>query len=109
MWDVQHGKSASYQPHPQQAEAVNLEVIIVIFGSFPKLGVPFWGVYNKDYRILGSIVGSPDFGKLPFIVMLVTISLTPSSLKLNSARLRLLGGTSSQRLLPLSCIQFEGL
>ena len=28
-------------------------------GGFPKLGVPFWGPYNKDYRILGSILGPP--------------------------------------------------
>ena len=38
-------------------------------GSFPKLGVPFGGpydsCYDKDYRILGSILGSPNFGKLP--------------------------------------------
>ena len=34
-------------------------------GSFPKLGVPFWGPYNKDYSILGSILGSSYLGKLP--------------------------------------------
>ena len=36
--------------------------------EFPKLGVPFWGPYNKDYSILVSILvlGSPYFGKLPF-------------------------------------------
>ena len=39
----------------------------VLFGSFLKLGVPFWGgLYNKDYSILGAILGSPYFGKLPF-------------------------------------------
>ena len=32
---------------------------------FPKLGVPFWGPYDKGYSILGSILGSPYFGKLP--------------------------------------------
>ena len=31
-------------------------------GSFPKLGVPFWGPHNKDYSILGSILGSPIVG-----------------------------------------------
>ena len=25
------------------------------YGSFPKLWVPFWGPYNKDFSILGSI------------------------------------------------------
>ena len=34
-------------------------------GGFLKLGVPFAGPYNKDYSILGSILGSPYFGKLP--------------------------------------------
>ena len=31
------------------------------------LEVPFWGLYSKDYSILGSILGSPYFGKLPNI------------------------------------------
>ena len=35
------------------------------FGGFLKLGVPFWG-HNKDYSILGSIAGSPYFGKPPY-------------------------------------------
>ena len=34
-------------------------------GGFPKLGVLFWGSYNKDYSILAFILGSPYFGKLP--------------------------------------------
>ena len=38
---------------------------IVLHGSFPKLGYHFGGPYNKDYNILGSILGSPYFGKLP--------------------------------------------
>ena len=33
-----------------------------IYGGFPKLGVLFGGPYNKDYNILGS----PNFGKLPY-------------------------------------------
>ena len=28
-----------------------------LYGGFPKLGVPFWGPHNKDYCILGSILG----------------------------------------------------
>ena len=36
-------------------------------GGFPKLGVPFGGPFHKDYSILGSILGSPYFGKLPCI------------------------------------------
>ena len=38
----------------------------MVYGSFPKLWVPFWGPYNKDCGILGSILGSPYFGKLPY-------------------------------------------
>ena len=31
-----------------------------LYGGFPKLGVPFLGgPYNKDYSILGSILGVP--------------------------------------------------
>ena len=38
------------------------------FGGFPKLGVPFWGgPFIKDDSILGSMLGSPSFGKLPYI------------------------------------------
>ena len=36
------------------------------FGSFPKLGVPYWGSPYKDYSILWSLLGSPYFRKLPF-------------------------------------------
>ena len=35
--------------------------------GFAKLGVPYWGPYNKDYSRLGSILGSPHFVKLPNI------------------------------------------
>ena len=39
------------------------------YGGFPKLGAPFWGgPYSKDYRTLGSILGSPSFGKLPYLL-----------------------------------------
>ena len=31
-------------------------------GSFPKLGYPYGGPYNKDYSILGSILGPPVSG-----------------------------------------------
>ena len=39
-----------------------------IHGGFPKLGVLFWGPYNDAYRFLGSTLGSPYFGKLPYYV-----------------------------------------
>ena len=31
--------------------------------GFPKLGIPFWRPYNKEYSVLASILGSPYFGK----------------------------------------------
>ena len=33
-------------------------------GGFPKLGVPFLGVARIRTSILGSILGSPDFGNV---------------------------------------------
>ena len=36
--------------------------------GFPKIrGTFFGGPHNKDYSILGSLLGSPYFGKLPYI------------------------------------------
>ena len=46
---------------------------IYIYEGFPKLGVPFWGSlwyggpYGKGYSTLGSILGPPYFGKLPYV------------------------------------------
>ena len=37
-----------------------------LYGGFLKLGVPFGGPHNKNYSILGSILGYPNFGKLPY-------------------------------------------
>ena len=40
-----------------------------LHGSFPKLGVPFWGIpSNKNHSIVGPILGlgSPHFGTLPY-------------------------------------------
>ena len=33
------------------------------YGGFQKSGVPFWGPYNQNYSILGSIMGSPHVWK----------------------------------------------
>ena len=32
----------------------------------PNYGYHFGGHQNKDYNLLGSILGSPSFGKLPY-------------------------------------------
>ena len=38
-----------------------------VYMGVPKnYGYLFGGPYNKDYSILGSILGSPYFGKLPY-------------------------------------------
>ena len=39
------------------------------FGAFLIMGVPFRDPHSKDYNILGSILGFPYFGKLPFTVL----------------------------------------
>ena len=33
-------------------------------GVFPKLAVPIGGSHSKEYRVLGSILGSPYSGKV---------------------------------------------
>ena len=38
----------------------------LVYGDVLKLGVPFGGPYKKDYSIMGSILGSPYLGKLPY-------------------------------------------
>ena len=37
-------------------------------GVSQNLRYPIWGLHNKDYNILGSILGSPYLGKLPYDV-----------------------------------------
>ena len=46
----------------QPFSTAGLCVHTYIYGAFPKLGVPFRGPNNKDYSILGSILGSPILG-----------------------------------------------
>ena len=40
------------------------------------LGVP----HNKDYSILGSILGSPYFGKLPFVLNIAFKLIIPTKI-----------------------------
>ena len=44
-----------------------LHQVCIRFGGFLKLGVPFGGPHNEEYSILGSMLGSLYFGKLPFV------------------------------------------
>ena len=42
--------------------------------GFPKIwGTLIGGPHNKDYSILGSILGSPNFGKLPHTPLIITL------------------------------------
>ena len=46
--------------------SIEITIVGAIWG-FPKIrGTLFGGPYNKGYSILGSILGSPYFGKLPY-------------------------------------------
>ena len=41
-----------------------------IWGGFPKFRVPILGrPHNKDYCVLGSIMGSPSLAKLPYVYL----------------------------------------
>ena len=44
-----------------------------ILGDFPKLGVLSSGSHNKGFSILGSTLGSPHLGKLPYIYICIYI------------------------------------
>ena len=35
--------------------------------KLPKIKATIWGPVNRDYSILGLILGSPYFGKLPYL------------------------------------------
>ena len=59
-----------------------------LFKGFPtKFGVPFGGPYNKESSIVGSILGSPNFRKVPIRdvgpLIVVGICLEPETLGLN--------------------------
>ena len=56
-------------PKQQSTASVNTPPIVnrALMGVSQNRGNPFFGgPYNKDYSILGSILGSPYFGKLPY-------------------------------------------
>ena len=44
-----------------------------LYGGFPILGVPSWGPYNEGYNILGSILGCPCFGKVPYTLIIKSL------------------------------------
>ena len=48
------------------------------FGFIPKLGVPFWGPNNKDYRILGSTLGSLVLGNYHLTLTIQNLGQTGS-------------------------------
>ena len=59
----------SYLDIPQAFQTQMLQrkhLSVGAYEGFPKLGVPFCGSPCEDYSILGSILGSPYFTKLPY-------------------------------------------
>ena len=53
----------SETPNPDRFIAVCLGVVAILRVEFPKIrGTVFWGPYNKDPTIKGTIFGSPIFG-----------------------------------------------
>ena len=54
----------------------------MIIWGFPRIrGTFFGGPYNKDYSRLGSIFGSPHFGKLPYECWIEGLHSGPRSLE----------------------------
>ena len=63
----------------QKTSTHYLIMFIPLIWEFPKIWGTFLGVpYDKDYSILGSILGPPSFGKLPYICR-TTLNPKPSS------------------------------
>ena len=60
-----------------------------MYGGFPKLGVPFWGVPIIRTSILGSILGYPNIGKLPYSYQ------GPKSIQVDPADLQVWRNTSA--------------
>ena len=59
--------SAWGAPSRSWLPGVDMESHIAHIRGLPKIRGTFsWGPYNSDHSILGSILGSPDFGKQPF-------------------------------------------
>ena len=64
-----------------------------MYGALPKQGMPFWGPHVKDFKdysnTLGSTLGSPYFGKLPYMPFSQgTISPEPTPCSPKSASTR---------------------
>ena len=73
--DPQAGEEGRLDPRSLAVPTLQgfiLIVILVGFGGFPELGHLIGVPHNKDYSILGSILGSPCFGKLPFFFNFIT-------------------------------------
>ena len=50
----------------EEEPATTQEDLTGDMGASQNRGTLFGGPHNKDYSILGSILGSPYFGKLPY-------------------------------------------
>ena len=54
----------------QEGLSFHLQLYVGIVGVSESYGYLLGGPNHKDYNILGSILGSPYFGKLPSVVLL---------------------------------------
>ena len=61
---------------PFRLHSLSLSLSLSLYGVSQNLGYLFGGPYNKDYSILGSILGYPNFGKLPYIYISLSLSLS---------------------------------
>ena len=70
-------------PHSTQTEAklactfrapASYVITYMYMGVSQNLGYHFGAPYNKDYSILGSILGYPYLGKLPYIIFIHTLT-----------------------------------
>ena len=56
------------------------------YGSFPKLGGPFWGVLVIRSLLLGASIGVPDFGELLYELGSLSIYLKHMMLQIDQIR-----------------------
>ena len=75
------------------SRAVYIYIYMYIY-ELPELRIPYGGPYNKDYDILGSILGSPILGKLPSIYIYICTYASFHITITSSIQLFLGGGTT---------------
>ena len=75
----------------------------------PNQGYLFGGPQNKDYCILGSILGSPNFGKLPYASSFIPVLVALHSRYLSCAIVFVSGPQDTPRKMQTSIWTFSHL